>query len=69
MLYEVITTDVAIDAEFNWRSGREATSHQVSFGADRIVVVSRGTIVEQGTHDQLIAAGGVYARLEGTVIK
>jgi ATP-binding cassette, subfamily B, multidrug efflux pump len=37
--------------------------------ADRIVVVVRGQIVEQGTHDQLLAAGGAYARLEGTVIR
>jgi ATP-binding cassette subfamily B protein len=31
--------------------------------ADRILVFRRGHIVEQGTHAQLIAAGGVYARL------
>ncbi|MBQ6990074.1 MAG: ABC transporter ATP-binding protein, partial [Clostridia bacterium] len=31
--------------------------------ADRIVVVSRGKIIEEGTHDALIAENGVYAKL------
>ncbi len=33
---------------------------------DRIVVVSRGRIIEQGTRDELLAADGVYAKLERT---
>ena len=31
--------------------------------ADRILVLDRGQLVEQGTHQELVANGGVYARL------
>jgi len=31
--------------------------------ADRVVVLERGRVVESGSHQQLLAAGGLYARL------
>ena len=33
--------------------------------ADRIIVLDRGRIVETGTHQQLLASGGLYAALHG----
>ena len=40
-------------------------SHRVSTvqHADRIIVLSKGQIIEQGTHADLLAAGGYYAEL------
>ena len=34
--------------------------------ADEILVVSNGVIAEQGTHDELLAQGGIYRQLYET---
>ncbi len=32
-------------------------------GADRIIVLQNGGIIETGTHDKLMVSGGLYSRL------
>ena len=42
-----------------------AIAHRLSTIAalDRLIVLDKGQIIEQGTHEQLIAMGGIYAQL------
>ena len=41
------------------------TAHRLSTvqRADRLVVLEKGKIVEQGSHSELLRRGGIYARL------
>jgi ATP-binding cassette subfamily B protein len=61
-------TEVLVQQAMNaLRSGRTSfvIAHRLSTirDADVIVVMEHGSIVEQGSHDELLAAGGAYARL------
>ena len=54
----------ALDALMEGRSS-VVIAHRLSTvkNADRICVMESGKVVEEGTHDDLMAKGGTYARL------
>ena len=61
-------TDAKIRAALEQRFGSATIfiiSHRITTlsRADNILVLDRGRIVEQGSHEQLKAAGGVYQRI------
>ncbi|MBR6159403.1 MAG: ABC transporter ATP-binding protein [Lachnospiraceae bacterium] len=63
-----VETEKQIQEAINNISGRKtiiAIAHRLSTirNADMILVIENGHIVEHGTHDELVALGGTYARM------
>ncbi len=64
-------TDAKIRAAIQKRFGKASViliSHRITTlsAADKIIVLDRGRIVEEGTHDRLKCAGGIYQKIYET---
>lgn len=77
LVLDEATSSVDVETELRLADGLQAlvagrtafiVAHRLSTirGADRILVIDDGMVVEQGTHDELIALDGFYADLFGT---
>ncbi|WP_263170180.1 ABC transporter ATP-binding protein [Streptomyces sp. SCSIO ZS0520] len=68
-----LATEALVNQATERLTGRRTTlvvAHRLSTAAraDRVVVMDRGRVAEDGTHDQLLAQGGRYAELWRTFI-
>ncbi len=53
-------TDIGVDAELNWRPGREATSHQLYFGADVNALTPADTVTDHRFTPGALSLGTTY---------
>jgi ATP-binding cassette, subfamily B, multidrug efflux pump len=64
-VFEALRQAYTVDARSDQRATMVICSHRLAMfpGADRIIVLDEGQVEEAGTHAELIAANGLYARI------